>query len=301
MDDAVVAPGVKVPARAAARGADPRRFEPAWACTEPAFGNTLPTVAMFRSAAEHYDSFMGRYTVPLAAALADAARIATAIRVVDVGCGPGGLTRELADRVGADRVAAIDPAPQFVAACRERVAGADVREGVAEQLPWEDGSFDAALSCLVIAFMRDADAGVREMARVTRPGGTVAICMWDLEQGGMTMLRLFWTAMRSVQPPATGERGRPGTAEGDIADRLARAGLTDVESGALEVHVDYTDFDDFWNPFTHGVGPAGEALAKLGPRQREAVREACRSELPAGGSPFRLSARAWFGRGTVAG
>lgn len=253
---------------------------------------------MFRSAAEHYDSFMGRYSVPLAAALADGAGVTAGMRVLDVGCGPGSLTGQLADRVGAERVAAIDPAPQFVAACRERVAGADVREGAAEWLPWEDDGFDAALSCLVIAFMRDADAGLREMARVTRPGGTVAACMWDLEQDGMTMLNLFWTAMRSVAP-GSGERDRPGTAEGDIADRLTRAGLADVEGGALSVDADYAGFDDFWNPFTHGVGPAGEALAALDPDRREAVREACRRTVPASDGPFRLSARAWFARGTV--
>lgn len=148
---------------------------------------------MFHSAAGHYDSFMGRYTVPLAAALADRAQVRSGMHVVDVGCGPGGLAAELASRVGAEHVAAIDPAPQFAAACRERLPAADVRDGVAEELPWEDASFDAALSCLVLAFMRDADAGVREMARVSRPGGTVAACMWDLQQSGMTMLRLFWT------------------------------------------------------------------------------------------------------------
>src|SRR3954469_23976558 len=123
---------------------------------------------------------MGRYTSSLAPAFADAAGVAGGMRGLDVGCGPGGLTRELARRVGPERVAAIDPAPQFAAACRERHPGADVREGGAEALPWDDGAFDAALSQLVIAFMRDPDQGVREMARVTRDGGTVAVCMWDL-------------------------------------------------------------------------------------------------------------------------
>ena len=115
----------------------------------------------FVSPAEHYDRFMGRYTVPLARALADEVGVGEGMRVLDVGCGPGGLTSELAGRVGAENVAAIDPAEQFVAACRERNPGADVRQGVAEELPWEDDVFDAALSCLVIAFMRDPDAGMR--------------------------------------------------------------------------------------------------------------------------------------------
>ena len=154
----------------------------------------------FSSAAESYDRFMGRYTTTLAPALADAAGSASGMRVLDVGSGPGGLTRELAGRVGGENVAAIDPAAQFATACRERNPGVDARQGVAEELPWEDASFDAALACLVIAFMEDADQGVREMARVTRPGGNVAACMWDTAGGGMTMLRIFWSAARGSTP-----------------------------------------------------------------------------------------------------
>ena len=138
----------------------------------------------FAAPAEHYDRFMGRYLPTLAPALADAGQIGPGMRVLDMGCGPGGLTRELAGRVGAENVAAIDPAVQFAQACRERNPGADVREGVAEKLPWADHHFDAALSSLVIGFMADPQAGTAEMVRVTRPGGTVAACMWDTTAGG---------------------------------------------------------------------------------------------------------------------
>jgi ubiquinone/menaquinone biosynthesis C-methylase UbiE len=251
----------------------------------------------FTSPAEHYERFMGRYSVPLARALADQARVARGMRVLDVGCGPGGLTSELAGRVGAEGVAAIDPAEQFVAACRERNPGADVRQGVAEELPWEDDTFDAALSCLVIAFMRDADAGLREMRRVTRPGGTLGVCMWDIAGGGMTMLRLFWSAMKAVKAEVEGERSRPGTAEGDIAERLARVGLRDVSGGALEVSVTYAGFEDFWQPFTFGVGPAGVALTALEADEQDAVRAALRAELPDGS--FTLAARCWYATATV--
>jgi SAM-dependent methyltransferase len=253
----------------------------------------------FAAPADHYDRFMGRYTPTLAAALADAAGIEAGMRVLDVGCGPGGLTRELVARVGdASGVAAIDPAPQFAAACRERNPGADVREGVAEALPWADGAFDAALSSLVIGFMRDADAGVREMARVTRPGGTVAACMWDIAGGGMTMLRLFWAAVRRIHPDVAGERQMAGTAEGDIVERFRRAGLRDVTGRTLTARADYASFDDFWEPFTFAVGPAGQYLRSLPDEHRERVRETCRSELPE--RPFSLEARAWCARGTVA-
>lgn len=251
----------------------------------------------FAAPAEHYDRFMGRYTPSLAVALADAAGIAAGMRVVDVGCGPGGLTRELAARTGAENVAAIDPAAQFAEACRERTPGADVRVGVAEELPWSDGAFDAALSSLVIAFMRDPDQGVREMARVTRPGGTVAACMWDIAGGGMTMLRIFWQAAREVRPGVQGERRLAGTAEGDIARRLQAAGLTGVVGGALAASADYADFEDFWQPLTLAVGPAGQWLQSLDQGDRERVREACRAQLPRGS--FTLDARAWYARATV--
>jgi SAM-dependent methyltransferase len=252
----------------------------------------------FASTAAHYDRFMGRYTTSLAPALADVAGVAAGMRVVDVGCGPGGLTRELVGRVGAEHVAAIDPAALFVAACRAANPGVDAREGVAEALPWPDGTFDAALSSLVIAFMADADQGVREMARVTRAGGCVAVCMWDLAGNGMTMLNTFWTAARTLAPGIAGEGDRPGVREGDIGERMRRVGLADVTDGALEARVDYAGFDDFWEPFTHGVGPAGQHLASLSAADQAQLREACRAELPDG--DFALTARAWYGRGTVA-
>ncbi|HET7326579.1 MAG TPA: class I SAM-dependent methyltransferase [Nocardioidaceae bacterium] len=252
----------------------------------------------FAAPAEHYDRFMGRYAPALGPALADAAGVTSGMRVVDVGCGPGGLTSELVARVGAANVAAIDPASQFAAACRDRNPGTDVREGVAEELPWAGGEFDAALSSLVIGFMRDPDQGVREMTRVTRPGGTVAACMWDTASGGMTMLRMFWTAVRRIDPGVEGEGQMAGTAEGDIARRFRDAGLEDVVGLALTARADYADFDDFWEPFTFAVGPAGQYLHSLPADQQAAVREACREALPEGA--FSLDARAWCATGTVA-
>lgn len=251
----------------------------------------------FASPADQYDRFMGRYTPSLAVALADFAGVGSGMRVVDVGCGPGGLTSELVARAGAANVAAIDPAPQFAAACRERHPGVDVREGVAEELPWADAEFDAALTSLVIAFMRDPDLGVREMARVTRPGGTVAACMWDIATGGMTMLRICWDAVREVDPSVAGERTLAGAAEGDIAALLARAGLDDVTGGTLTARASYAGFDDFWQPFLFGVGPAGQQLLPMPEDQKAAVRDACRKAVPEGA--FELEARAWCARGTV--
>jgi SAM-dependent methyltransferase len=252
----------------------------------------------FIAAPDHYDRFMGRYTASLAPQLADTAGVRGGMRVVDVGCGPGGLTAVLAERVGAEHVAAIDPAPQFAAACQRRHPGADVRVGGAEDLPWADDSFDAALASLVVAFMRDPELGIGEMVRVTRAGGTVAACMWDLAGDGMTMLHTFWTAAQQVIPTAPGEARLPGGAEGDLVARFERAGLGDVTGSVLTARVSYTGFDDFWEPFTHSVGPAGQYLARQQPEQQAEIREVCRGRLPAGA--FDLDARAWCATGTVA-
>jgi SAM-dependent methyltransferase len=253
--------------------------------------------APFAAPAEDYDRFMGRYAPTISAGLADFAGVAAGMRVLDIGCGPGGLTRELVSRVGAANVAAIDPASQFTAACRLRNPGVEVRDGVAESLPWSANEFDAALSCLVLGFMQDPHQGIREMARVVRPGGTVAACMWDTASGGMEMLRLFWTAVRTVEPDAQGERQMPGTVEGNIAERFALAGLDEVTGGALQARAHYVDFSDFWQPFTYGVGPAGQYLASIADHQQVQVLDACRAALPSGG--FTLDARAWCARGTV--
>ena len=251
----------------------------------------------FAAPAEHYNRFMGRYTATLAPELVDAAGVAAGMRVLDVGCGPGGLTRELVSRVGAKNVAAIDPESLFAAACRERNPGTDVREGMAEALPWPDANFDVTLSSLVLGFMRDPDEGVREMARVTRPGGAVAACMWDTATGGMKMLSMFWSAVRQITPGVEGERRMAGTAEGDIVERFERAELEDVVGGTLVARADYKGFEDFWEPFTFAVGPAGQYLRSLSREQQERVRQACRAALPDG--PFSLDARAWYARGTV--
>jgi SAM-dependent methyltransferase len=252
----------------------------------------------FSVAGEKYDRFMGRYLPTLAVAFADAAGVDSGMSVLDVGCGPGGLTRELVARVGADNVAAIDPSPPFVEAVRERYPGVDVREGGAEEMPFEEGAFDAALASLVVAFMRDPEAGVSEMSRVTKPGGVVAACMWDVA-AGMTMLRVMGEASTSVVPDRPVGQPLPGTREGDLGELLRGQGLAEVEEGTVAASADYEDFDDWWEPFTYGIGPHSGYVMSLGEEQRAAIREACRELLGNPSGPFTLDARAWFARGRV--
>src|SRR6188472_135991 len=133
----------------------------------------------FDVAAERYDRFMGRYSALLSPQMADLAGVTAGQRALDVGCGPGALTRELVSRVGAEAVSAVDPSEPFVEAVRERLPGVHVERASAERLPFADGSFDRVMAQLVVHFMADPLGGLAEMARVARPGGVVAACVWD--------------------------------------------------------------------------------------------------------------------------
>jgi ABC-2 type transport system ATP-binding protein len=248
----------------------------------------------FAVPADAYGQFMGRFSEPLAQRFAAYLRLAAGQRVLDVGCGPGALTAVLAAEVGQDLVSAIDPSDSFVAAARTRLPGADVRSGVAESLPWPDGTFDRAAAQLVVHFMTDPVAGLAEMARVTRPGGTAAATVWDFG-GGTAPLSLFWRAAKETDPAAPGEADLPGTREGQLADLLRQAGLRDIDSTVLTVSLEFMSFEEWWDPFTFGVGPAGGYLAGLDDRHRSAVRDACARLLPP--APFTLTVRSWTARG----
>jgi SAM-dependent methyltransferase len=148
------------------------------------------------SEADAYDRFMGRYSRPLAVPFADFAGLPLDGRVLDVGCGPGALTAELARRARPGRVTAVDPSEEFVAALRGRHPGVQVIRAPAEDLPFEGGCFDATLAQLVVNVMDDPVAGLREMARVTRDGGVAAACVWDFTDGGP--IGPFWDAAQAL-------------------------------------------------------------------------------------------------------
>jgi SAM-dependent methyltransferase len=251
----------------------------------------------FAVAAEAYDRFMGRYSEPLAPLLADFAGISSEQHVIDVGCGPGALTAELARRLGPRSVSAVDPSESFVEAMRERHPEVTVHQAPAEELPSETGSFDAALAQLVVHFMADPVAGLREMARVTRHGGVVAACVWD-HAGSHGPLSLFWTVVSDLDGDVDDESKLAGTREGHLAELCDAAGLREVEDDVLTITLEHTSFEDWWEPYTLGVGPAGAYVAGLDPERREQLRESCRARLPA--APFLLSARAWAARGRAA-
>jgi len=250
----------------------------------------------FEVPAQAYQRFMGRYSESLAVQFVELLDLADGQRGIDIGAGPGALTEPLAERLGVDGVAAIDPSRSFVAALHERIPGIDAREGSAEVIPFDANTFDLATAQLVVQFMTDPVAGLTEMARVVKPGGIVAASVWDFA-GRRSPLSLFWGAARSLNPRVRDESRVPGSRPGHLAELLSAAGLAAVRTGELTVSVAYDDVDEWWSAFTPGVGPAGKYLECLDARGRAALREECATRLPAG--PVTIEATAWTALGTV--
>ena len=260
----------------------------------------VPGAATFQTPADAYDRHVGRYSHALAQALVDAAGIRPGQRALDVGCGPGALTGELAARLGPEHVAAIDPSAPFADACRRRLPDVRVEIAAAEALPFPDCAFDAVLSQMVVNFMSDPRAGLREMRRVVCPGGTVAAAVWDYA-GEMILLRRFWDAAVALDPSAHDRDeglSMPFCTSEALGDLWSAAGLTGVRVSAATVVADYDGFADLWQPLERGVGPSGAYASSLPPERRLALAAELQQRLGVGAEPFRLTARAWIAVGT---
>src|SRR5437764_7764876 len=248
---------------------------------------------MFDGSELAYDKFMGRYSARLAPLFADSAGVEPGQRVLDVGAGTGALTAGLA-RLDAD-VAAAEPAPSFVAALHSRFPSIDVRQAGAEELPWPDASFDAALAQLVVTFMSDAPAGVAEMRRVVRPGGIVAVCMWDRD--GMEMLGAVNRTQRALDPSQQTPEQRTLYRSRETLEALVGEG---AQSELLEVESDYAGFEELWSTVVDGAGPTGVWAKSLDDEQRAAAREEMYRQVGSPGGAFTLTGRAWAVRTTAA-
>ncbi|TNC22017.1 class I SAM-dependent methyltransferase [Mumia zhuanghuii] len=241
-------------------------------------------------AATVYDRFMGRFAEPLADEFVRLGDVRAGQRVLDVGCGPGALTARLAPVTGEDTLAAVDPSPAFVAAVRSRLPRVDVRRAAAESLPYPDDHFDAVLAQLVVNFMTDPVAGLREMRRVAAPGARVAACVWD-HGGGTGPFSTFWTAVHDVAPTALDDSGPAETPEGHLLALFDEAGFAEPERSTLTVTASFPTFEDWWEPFTLGLGTAGAYVAGLDHNAVTRLRARCRDLLPA--PPFDVPATAW--------
>jgi ubiquinone/menaquinone biosynthesis C-methylase UbiE len=254
------------------------------------------------AAVDAYDRHVGRYGPELAREMVRVTGVRAGQRALDVGCGTGALAITLAEVAGAANVAAIDPSERFVAACRARVPGAEVRVGTGEELPWSDAEFDAVLAQLVVDGMNDARMGAAEMRRVARPGGAVSACIWDFE-GGMALLRAVWDSALDVDSELArsfgADKRNPFSRPHELEELWRTTGFEGVELGQVDAGADYADFDDLWYPFANGVGNLGRFHESLDEAGRERFKRGAADRLGAPRGPFRLTARAVYVRGTA--
>jgi SAM-dependent methyltransferase len=256
------------------------------------------------SLGDAYERFMGRWSRALAPMLVQFAGIRDGDAVLDVGSGTGALTAAVAAAAPSSRIVGIDPSTPYVAFAREHHAGPLIRFeiGDAQQLHLADGGFDRTLSMLILNFIPDPAKALKEMVRVTRPGGTVAAAVWDYGEG-MEMLRVFWDEAIAPNPDmdAKDERHMRLSSAGELATLWRQQGLDEVATGALTIETAFSSFDDYWLPFLERQGPAGAYVGTLQETAREQLRLRLRTRLLGEGPdrPIALRARAWAVRGVV--
>lgn len=249
-----------------------------------------------------YERWIGRWSRRVARGFLDWLVVPPGQAWGDVGCGPGALVECILAGAEPTSVVAVDRAAGFISAARARVADRRVRFAVADALalPWRSGSCDATVSGLVLNFVPDAAAMVREMTRVTRPGGRVAAYVWDYA-GGMQMIRNFWDVAVQMTPHDAGldqaERF-PLCRTGPLETLFRAARLTSVSVRAIDVPTVFRDFDDYWIPFLGKQGAAPTYLASVSDATRDRIRDALKARLPtAADGSISLTARAWAARG----
>jgi SAM-dependent methyltransferase len=248
-----------------------------------------------------YERYVGRWSRLVAREFVEWLAVPPRARWLDVGSGTGALAQEIVARASPVEVMGVDPSAAFVEHARNAV-GLRFEVAAAEELPFDDASFDTVVSGLVLNFVADPDRAAREAARVSAGGGTVGAYVWDYA-GEMQMIRLFWDTAAELDPAARElDEGRrfPICKEGPLADVLRGAELADIEVRAIDVPTYFRDFDDYWAPFLGGQGPAPAYAASLDDESLGELCERLRRRLPieSDGS-IRLSARAWAVRGRM--
>lgn len=253
-----------------------------------------------------YERYMGRWSRKVAPQFAAWIDASPGADWIDVGCGTGELTVAILRKCEPSQVIGIDSSAAFLRVAEVQVSDPRIqfKQGDAQAIPEGDESFDVAVSGLVLNFVPDKERAVQEMARVTRPGGTVALYVWDYA-GHMQVMRYFFDAATALDLGASefddGVRA-PICRPGPLAELFSRAGLRNVEVQAIDIPTAFESFDDYWTPFLGGTGSAPKYCMSLDEGAREQLREKIRSRLPTGpDGEILLAARAWAAKGRVAG
>lgn len=254
------------------------------------------------SAGDAYEPYVGRWSRLVAAEFLDWLAFSASARWLDVGCGTGALSETILNRAAARQVVGIDSSEAFLAFARSRLSDPRIafRTGDVQALPVEDKAFDIAVAGLVLNFLADPAKALSEMRRAVRPGGTVAVYVWDYA-GEMQLMRHFWEAAAALDPAAReldeGHRFPICKLE-PLRALFAEAGLGEVQDRAIDVPTVFRDFDDYWSPFLGGQGPAPGYCVSLSEAKRQSLQEKLRTELPTEPDrKIRLMARAFALRG----
>ncbi|MDG4891525.1 class I SAM-dependent methyltransferase [Mesorhizobium sp. WSM4887] len=257
-------------------------------------------------AAFGYEQLMGRWSRRLAPKFIDFVGLAGGEKILDVGCGTGSLTFELAKSRDLAEIQAIDFSSVFVAAAKERNTDPriTIEQADATALPFEDNVFDRALALLVLHFVPESGKAVAEMRRVTRPGGVVAAVVWD-HLGGMPAMRMMIDTVAALSESGRQMRNRycfqPMLQPGEMKRTFVEQGLADVTETELMVRMDYQNFDDYWAPIAAGEGPLGKYMTTLDAAERTRTEAAVRDAYEAGRAdgPRSFASVAWACRGIV--
>lgn len=251
------------------------------------------------SAGDSYNRYMGRWSRQIAPLFLDWFDAQAGADWLDVGCGTGALSAAIVARCSPRSVVSIDPSEGFLHTARTAIADERVefRLGDAQAIPAEDGSFDAITSGLVLNFVPGRVQALGEMRRVGRPGAVIGFYVWDYPGGGIEFMRAFWNAAIELDPKALelmeGKRFPFCTPDG-LAALVRDGGLEVLDQTAIKAPTVFQDFDDYWQPFTLGAGPAPGYCMSLEPNHRERLRRKLDDTLPRqeDGS-IRLMSRAW--------
>ena len=251
---------------------------------------------------ELYESYVGRWSRLVAQAFLRWLDAPAGLAWLDVGCGTGALLEAIAESCEPKRLAGIDPSAGFLDFARWRLGPdrAELRQADARELPFATAEFDRVVSGLVLNFVPDPSRAAAEMVRIARPGGEVALYVWDYA-GRMELMRYFWDAAAALDPHGgeldEGKRF-PLCQPQALQALFAAAGLANVETRPIDVPTIFRDFDEYWTPFLSGQAPAPEYCMSLSADARVQLRERLRKTVPSrpDGS-IHLIARAWAIRG----